>query len=153
MAPSRKRASSNHTAHQQKRPAPTPKTAEKASSSKVSSSGSKNTVTKQSSIPFPCSKRPKYQLGTKILLDDQIYDDKVPDEVKDHYFVYEIVGLLDGGKHVRIEYKRQAIKGDGDTFRFWKDSEDPEVRLIFCLCPLVCFQSFLTMYLSCHLAS
>jgi hypothetical protein len=40
--------------------------------------------TKQSSLGFLSSKRPPYQVGTKLLLDTGIYDDDVPEKVINH---------------------------------------------------------------------
>lgn len=72
---------------------------------------SKNVVTKPlSTHGFSAKKRPKYNPGTKILLDETIYDDKVPTEVKGHFFLYEVSEVHDGGKTVQVQYKEQVIK-------------------------------------------
>jgi hypothetical protein len=46
---------------------------------------------KLSSLGFSSTKRQLYQPGTKILLTNGIYDDEVPEKVKGHLFLYEIV--------------------------------------------------------------
>jgi hypothetical protein len=81
---------------------------------------SDNKATKQpalSSLGFSSTKRPEYQVGTKMLLDDTIYNDKVPPSVKGHFFVYEISSIDANGKTVTIEYKNQVITNGGDRFR------------------------------------
>lgn len=96
--------------------------------------------TTQKSMPtlpalgFSKSKRPTYQIGTKILLDDSIYDDKVPAEVKKHMFVYEIIDVHENGKIVCLVYKHQVIREGGDKFRVYRDSDDPQVRISLCSC-------------------
>jgi hypothetical protein len=89
----------------------------------------KNTVTKSlTNHGFSASKRPQYQVGTKILLDDSIYDDKVPAEVKGKLFVYEISSIDANGKQVTIQYKNLVISNGGDRFRQYEEGEDPQVR-------------------------
>jgi hypothetical protein len=44
--------------------------------------------TKQASLGLLSSKRPQYQVVTKLLLDTGIYDDDVPEKVINHMFVY-----------------------------------------------------------------
>lgn len=91
---------------------------------------SKNVVTKPlSTHGFSAKKRPKYNPGTKILLDETIYDDKVPTEVKGHFFLYEVSEVHDGGKTVQVQYKEQVIKKNGDHFRVFKEGDDPQVCL------------------------
>ena len=72
---------------------------------------------------FSSSKRPTYNTGTKILLDDSIYDTRVPAEVEGCYFVYQVVAHLDDN-HVRIQYKKQVIDEEGDQFRVYEDTEE-----------------------------
>jgi hypothetical protein len=72
--------------------------------------------TKQSSRGFLSSKRPQYQVGTKLLLDTGIYDDDVPEKAINHMFVYKIVELYPNGMTVKIEYKNQVILEGGNKF-------------------------------------
>lgn len=98
-------------------------------SKKQAKGTTKNVITKPlSNHGFSKKKRPKYQPGTKILLDDTIYDDKVPADVKGHYFLYEVSEIHDGGKTVKVQYKDQVIKKSGDHFRVYKEGDDPQVR-------------------------
>ena len=109
--------------------------------------GKNPTVTKPlSTLGFSSSKRPKYQIGTKILLDESIYDDNVPDKVKDHLFVYEITKVDENGKQVQIQYKNLVIRDGGSRFWNYKDSQEPQVNrfvyffsfyLFVCSIPLV----------------
>jgi hypothetical protein len=107
-------------------------------------SGPKTTPSKVSGIKslstlgFSSSKRPKFQVGTKILLDDTIYNSKVPDEVKGHLFVYEITDVCYDGKSVTVTYKNQVIRPDGDQFRVYEDSDSSQVRSLIC-CYLCCY--------------
>ena len=41
-----------------------------------------------STMGFSASKRPQFNIGTKILLDDTIYEDGPPETVMGHLFVY-----------------------------------------------------------------
>jgi hypothetical protein len=72
--------------------------------------------TKQSSLGFLSSKRPQYQVGTKLLLDTGIYDDDVPEKVIDHMFVYKIVKLYPNDMTVKIEYKIKSSLKEGTSF-------------------------------------
>jgi hypothetical protein len=83
---------------------------------------------KLSSLGFSSTKRQTYQPGTKILLTDGIYDDDVPEKVRGHLFLYEIVEWSENGKMAKIEYKNQVIRSGGDRFRTYKDSDDVQVR-------------------------
>jgi hypothetical protein len=106
----------------------------------------KSTVTRPlSTLGFSSTKRPKYQLGTKLLLDDTIYQDKAPAEVKGHFFVYEIVKLCDSGRSVTIQYKNLVIKNGGDHFRVYKEGEDTQVCYVF-----VSLVSATSIYTSTH---
>jgi hypothetical protein len=80
--------------------------------------------TKPSSLAFLSSKRPQYQVGTKLLLDTGIYNDDVPEKVIDHMFVYKKVELYPNGTTVKIEYKNQVILEGGNKFRQYKDSKE-----------------------------
>jgi hypothetical protein len=93
---------------------------------------------KLSSLGFSSTKRQTYQPGTKILLTDGIYDDDVPEKVKGHLFLYEIVEWSENGKMAKIEYKNQVIRAGGDRFRTYKDSEEVQVSFCFFDC-LLCF--------------
>ena len=104
-----------------KKPAANAATTAKAATNKRSSTKS------QSTLSFATTKRPLYQLGTKILLDDRIYETEVPLEVKGHLFVYEVVAFSENGKTVKVEYKNQVIRAGGDKFRVYKDSDDSSV--------------------------
>ena len=74
-------------------------------------------------------KRAQYQVGTKLLLSDAIYTDqtKIPECVKGHHFVYEIVENLPDGKHVTLQYKELVIGPGGTKFRGYKDDKDAQV--------------------------
>jgi hypothetical protein len=108
--------------------------------------GKNPTVTKPlSSLGFLLSKRPKYQIGTKILLDESIYDDDVPDKVKDHLFVYEITKVDENGKQVQIQYKNLVIRDGGSRFWNYVDSQEPQVsRFVYFF-----FVSFCLFHSSC----
>ncbi len=65
------------------------------------------------------------------MLDDSIYDDKVPTEVKGKLFVYEISSIDANGKEVTIQYKNLVISNGGDRFRQYEEGEDPQVCVLF----------------------
>ena len=89
----------------------------------------KNIVTKSlQTHGFSKSKKPQYQVGLKLLLDDGIYDSKVPDEVKGHFFLYQVSQIYDDKKTIQIEYKNQVIRPKGNAFRVYRDSDDTQVR-------------------------
>ena len=124
MAPivPRKRRSELGTSPAKKRPA-------LSSTAKASSMQGKTIkrVTKPlSNCGFSCKKRHKYDVGTKILLDDSIYKGKVPANVRGHLFVYEIKDLKDGGKFVTIEYKNLVIKDGADDFHQYLESKEAQ---------------------------
>ena len=100
-----------------------------------------NRVTKSlATHGFSCTKRQKYDIGTKILLDNSIYNKgKVPSIVKDHLFVYEISQVHACGKSVRIEYKNLVITEDGDEFQTYKETEKTQVRAAL---TIICFVLF-----------
>jgi hypothetical protein len=74
------------------------------------------------------------QPGTKILLTNGIYDDEVPEEVKGHLFLYEIVEWSENGKMAKIEYNNQVIRAGGDRLWTYKDSEEVQVSFSFVDC-------------------
>jgi hypothetical protein len=115
-------------------PTVTKQAASKFSGPKTPSKGSG--IKSLSTLGFSSSKRPKYQVGTKILLDDTIYTSKVPDDVKGHLFVYEITDVSDDGKSVTVTYKNQVIRPYGDQFRVYEDSDSAQVRsyVFFVIC-------------------
>lgn len=131
MAPPPRKRLANSTSHSNgKRSAIAkhPVSSNKAAVS-LSRTHPKNTATQSlSSLGFSATKRPKYQNGTKILLDDTIYNGKAPEEVRGYLFVYEIVDVSADDKMVTVEYKNQVIRQGGDRFRVYTDSEDPQVR-------------------------
>jgi hypothetical protein len=86
-----------------------------------------STVAKLSSHGFSSTQRPQFPIGSKLLLDDSIYQDKVPSEVEGCLFVYQIVKYI--GDDVEIQYKNQVIDDEGDQFRVYEDSEDAQVCL------------------------
>jgi hypothetical protein len=85
---------------------------------------------KLSSLGFLSTNLRLCQPGTKILLTDGIYDDEVPEKVKGHLFLYEIVEWSENGKLAKIEYKNQVIGAGGDCFWMYKDSEEVQVRFL-----------------------
>jgi hypothetical protein len=104
--------------------------ASKSSSLKTPSKGTgHNTVL--SALGFSSSKRPKFPIGTKILLDETIYNTNVPPDVQGHLFVYEITEVGDDGKSVTVLYKKQVIRKGGHLFRVYDDDDDPQVSCIF----------------------
>ena len=122
IVPPRKRRSELGTSPAKKRPA-------LSSTAKASSTQGKTIkrVTKPlSNCGFSCKKRHKYDVGTKILLDDSIYKGKVPADVRGHLFVYEIKDLKDGGKFVTIEYKNLVIKDGADDFHQYLESKEAQ---------------------------
>jgi hypothetical protein len=137
--PVRKRAASNPTRSRDRSDRSDPKRAK---------TPNKATVTKPlSSLGFSVAKRSKYCVGTKILLDDSIYDDAVPQNVKDHLFVYEITSIDDNGKEVTIQYKNQVIKDGGNRFRTYTEGDDPQVSVDFRRFIIVFEYHFLTIFL------
>lgn len=109
--------------------------ASKSSGLKTPSKGTgHNTVL--SALGFSSSKRPKFPIGTKILLDETIYNTKVPPDVQGHLFVYEITEVGDDGKSVTVLYKKQVIRKGGHLFRVYDDDDDPQVSCIF-ICPIL----------------
>jgi hypothetical protein len=96
---------------------------------------SKNVAAKPlSTLGFLSTKQPKYQIGTKILLDDSIgAKGKAPTEVARKLFVYEIADVSNDGNVVTVKYKKQVICRGGDHFTLYNDGNDQEVRLSKCL--------------------
>ena len=78
-------------------------------------------------IGFSRTKRPQYHLGTKILLDDAIYNDGPPAIVKGHLFVYEVTAIHDDGKNVTLTYRNQVIKDGGDEFTVYEETTETQV--------------------------
>ena len=103
------------------------KPAAKAATTAKAATNKRSNTKSQSTLSFATTKHPLYQLGTKILLDDCIYETEVPLEVKGHLFVYEVVAFSENGKTVKVEYKNQVIHSGGDKFRVYKDSDDSTV--------------------------
>jgi hypothetical protein len=95
--PSKKRASSVLPHSDSKRAATGVKKGVKGKAS------TKPAASKLSSLGFLSTKRWSYQLGTKILLSDKIYDMAIPENVKGHMFVYKIVEWYKNGKEAKIE--------------------------------------------------
>jgi hypothetical protein len=127
MAPTnKKRVASVPPCSDAKRPANKKGTKKRSLNAKTSWPPS----TKQSSLGFLSSKRPQYQVGTKLLLDTGMYNNDVPEKVINHMFVYKIVELYPNGKTVIIEYKNQVILEGGNKFRQYKDSEETQVSLL-----------------------
>ena len=146
----RKRSASKHKPSSNKKHSVS-KLAKKAAAGKTPT---KSTVTQPlSSLGFSSSKRPKYHVGTKVLLDDSIYDDKVPEEVKGHFFVYEIVSTVENGKSVMLQYKDQVIRAGGDSFWVYIEGTDPQVRLQISLCVVSIFYMFCLTLIYCPFAT
>lgn len=82
---------------------------------------------------FSVSRRDRFQPGHKLLLDDTIYDDKVPPEVKGKLFLYQITSIDPNLKSATIQYKNQVTNVGGDRFTTYEEGEDPQVSL-FCCC-------------------
>ena len=134
MAPTRKRAATESSASA---PVPKRKGANKKGGGHKEGGGTvgKNIVTKSlQTHGFSKSKKPQYQVGLKLLLDDGIYDSKVPDEVKGHFFLYQVSQIYDDKKTIQIEYKNQVIRPKGNAFRVYRDSDDTQVCRI---CPCI----------------
>lgn len=88
----------------------------------------KNLVTQPlQSHGFSSQKRPQFNKGTKILLDDSIYDDGAPEEVAGYMFVYEVSEICEDGKSAIVEYKNQVIRPLGNKFRVYKEGDDTQV--------------------------
>ena len=107
------------------------------------------TVTRPlSDLGFSSTKRPKYQIGTKMLLDDSIYDKEAPAEVKGHYFVYEISSICESGRTVTIQYKNQVVRNGGNMFRVYKEGEDSQVCFLFVrfVCLFISFVIWIRSY-------
>lgn len=121
MAPSRKRAPADQVS---KRPAN-----KKSKTAASQDNPTKLSITKElTKHGFSKSKKPKYSVGIKLLLNDSIYESRVPDEVKGHHFLYEISEVHENGKTVTLRYLDQVIAADGNKFRVYKDSEETQVR-------------------------
>jgi hypothetical protein len=91
----------------------------------------KITITKPlSTHGFSTTKKPRFDKGTKICLDDSIYDSEVPESVRGHLFVYEVCEVHDNGKTVEVVFKEQVIEAAGDRFKVYKEGDDKQVRLI-----------------------
>lgn len=98
----------------------------------------KNLVTQPlQSHGFSTQKRQQYSRGTKILLDDTIYDDGPPEEVAGYLFVYEISEICQDGKHAIVEYKNQIIRPRGNKFRVHTEGNDTQVIVRFVFCCIV----------------
>ena len=107
------------------------------------------TVTRPlSDLGFSSTKRPKYQIGTKMLLDDSIYDKEAPAEVKGHYFVYKISSICESGRTVTIQYKNQVVRNGGNMFRVYKEGEDSQVCFLFVrfVCLFISFVIWIRSY-------
>jgi hypothetical protein len=92
----------------------------------------KNLVTQPlQSHGFSSQKRPQFNKGTKILLDDTIYDDGPPEEVAGYLFVYEISDFCEDGKYVIVEYKNQIIRPGGNKFRVHTEGDETQVSFEF----------------------
>jgi hypothetical protein len=110
-----------------KRPPSSPPRAAKRSSKEAKK---KSTIQKPlSTFGVSLTKRPQFSKGTKLLLDDSIYDDEVPSEVEGHLFVYEISEVCQDGKSVMIVFKNQVIKEGGNRFRVFQEGDEEQVRL------------------------
>ena len=114
-----------------------------ASKSSGPKKSSKTSGRAQATLGFSSTKRPKYQVGTKMLLDDSIYNGKVPDEVKDHLFVYEITDVGDDGNAVTVMFKNQVITPGGNRFRVYQEGDEQQVSSW--MCSLLSFCFFLQM--------
>jgi hypothetical protein len=103
-------------------------TATATSAAKKSVPSSKKAATKPlSSLGFSSSKHPAVQIGTKVLLDDSIYHGKCPHEVQEHLFVYEVVGVHENGKFVKVQYNNQVVCNGGDKYRVYKEGDEVQV--------------------------
>jgi hypothetical protein len=80
----------------------------------------KKTPTVQSNLMFRVD-RNKY-LGQLLLMDESIYDGKVPEQVKGKLFLYKKREYTRCGKQIIVEYMGKVIDGDGgDAFSAWKE--------------------------------
>jgi hypothetical protein len=134
MAPNKKRAASSSSS-----PAKSKRAATATATSTAKKSVGKKPVTQPlSSLGFSSSKRAAIQIGTKVLLDDRIYvGGKCPAEVKNHWFVYEVVELNENGRSWKVLFKEQVVREGGDKYRVYKEGEKPQVRTFW-----ICFVPF-----------
>jgi hypothetical protein len=132
---SKKRAASN--------PPRSPKRA--ATAQAVKSGKAKSSVSqKLSGLGFSSMKRLQYQIGTKILLDDSIYDAAVPAAVKGKLFVYEISTIDPNGKTVTIQFKDQVIAKGGDRFQAYKEGDETQVSFPFVVAACFAFHNMVS---------
>jgi hypothetical protein len=74
--------------------------------------------------------RKKY-LGQLLLMDESIYDGKVPEQVKGKLFVYKTREYSCCGKQIIVEYMGKVVDDDGgDTFSAWKEGTAADDQLI-----------------------
>ena len=141
--PSKSRGTTrNSSSSSKKRPASnSPRSPKRAATAQAVTSGkAKSSVSqKLSGLGFSATKRPQYQIGTKILLDDSIYNEAVPAAVKGKLFVYEISAIDPNGKTVTIQFKDQVIAKGGDRFQAYKEGDETQVSFP-CCCFFICTQ-------------
>ena len=92
----------------------------------------KKTPTVQSNLMFRVD-RNKY-LGQLLLMDESIYDGKVPEQVKGKLFLYKTREYSRCGKQIIVECMGKVIDDDGgDAFSAWKEgtADDQLIASIF----------------------
>jgi hypothetical protein len=146
MAPpnNKKRASSSSSPSKSKRVATATATA-----TAKKSVGKKPVAKSLSSHGFSSSKQAAIQIGTKVLLDNSIYVEKCPAEVKKHWFVYEVVELNENGKSWKVLFKEQVVREGGDKYWVYKEGMKPQVHIFLC-CVFPVFVFLTSFFIRCR---
>ena len=94
-----------------------------------------------SSFGITKGKQPEWKRGTKVLLDESIYGNKVPENLRNKYFTYELVSI-DNALHCTLVFKDRIIDIDGDEFIVFSEGVT-EVSFFLFIIRFFYFNSFL----------